>query len=190
MRPSCLQPCELAGSAQPAEDTGVCRRVWEKEPQHQSELRRMTRMGPWGQKMGEWWQPHAPNRGGRTPAQHGGETSPSTSVLLYGRHEGGWGHPWGTRKLLQEGSGKPHTPFGEGGMQRMSAGAEHIIQQSFPNLCPLWGLIPTTPKANAPLSPWHSPCTHASSKRTDTRAGCDLQPCRMPWLTAGPSQPD
>ena len=149
MQPSCLQPCELAGSVQPAEDTGVCRRVWGKEPRHQSELHRIAGIRPWGQEMGEWLWPHALSRGEKTPARHGGESSPSTSAPLYGGHEGRWGHPWGTYQPSEEGSGELCTPFGEGGTQRTSAGTEHIIQQSFPNPCPLWGPTPSTLKASA-----------------------------------------
>lgn len=83
--------------AQAAEDTGVCWWIWWKEPWHQSEHHRMAGMGPLGQEMGEWLQLLALNRGKRTPSQHRERSSTSTPVLLYGGHEGGWGHPWGTQ---------------------------------------------------------------------------------------------
>lgn len=52
-------------------------------------------MGPLGQEMGEWLQLLSVNRGKRT--EHRERSSTSTPVLLYGGHEGGWEHPWGTQ---------------------------------------------------------------------------------------------
>lgn len=43
----------------------------------------------------------------------------------------------------------PHIPFREEGAQRMLAGAEHIVQQSFLKLCAFWELTPSTPGASA-----------------------------------------
>lgn len=85
-------------------------------------------MGPWGQEMGEWLQPPALSRGERMPAWHKGKRSPSTPAPLYERCEGGWGRLQDTHWPLQEGSRESCIPFGEGGTQRISAGADHIIQ--------------------------------------------------------------
>lgn len=80
----------------------------------------------------------------------------------------------------------PYIPFREAGAQRMGAGAKHIVQQSFPKLCPFWGPTPSTPEASAPPQPLAQPL----HKHRSWMQRCKLQPCWVPWLSAGPLQPD
>lgn len=136
-KPSCLQPCELVGLAQAAEDTGVCWWIWWKEPWHQSEHHRMAGMGPLGQEMREWLQVLSLNRGKSTSSQHRGRSSTSTLLCFMGDMREDGDSP-GAHCI------HPHISFREGGAQ--SKGAEHITQQSFPKLCPFWGPPPSTPR--------------------------------------------
>lgn len=106
-------------------------------------------MGPWDGGMAT--ATCSEQRGEDTcPALETRAPCPSTSAPLYGGHEGGRGHPWDTHQPFQGGFRVLHVPFRAGGMWKMSAGAERVIQQSFPKLHPLWVPTPSTPKAMLP----------------------------------------
>lgn len=75
----------------------------------------------------------------------------------------------------------PHTPFREGVAQRMCAGAEHIIQQSFLTLCPFWGPTPRTLEVSAPPQPLaqalHKHECWMQRGRKELAAGCSRAGC-------------